>query len=57
MEISRYPNQNIISNLQVMHKNINKIKDSISKGDANFIKHCAKENLKDVKTVLDEIYQ
>lgn len=57
VDISSFPDKNMISNLRLLSEKITKIKDSLSRGEANFMKHCAKENLKDTKIVLDDLYE
>lgn len=56
-EFTRFPEKSLTASLRQLPRRIRDIQESIMRGDADFIKHSAKENLKDVKTVLDDIYE
>jgi len=56
IEIGNFQDQSWKAKVKQLPIKINDIKESILSGEADFIKHCAVENLKDVKVVIDEIY-
>jgi len=55
-EFTKFPDKGLIAIAKQLPQKIKDIQESILQGDADFIKHCARENLKDVKAVLDDIY-
>lgn len=57
MQIGSFQDQSWIAKAKQFPGKIKEIRDSISGGEADFFKHCSKENLKDVKIVLDDIYE
>ncbi len=56
-EFRKLPEKSLISTMKRLPTIIQDVKKSILRGEASFMKHCARENLEDVKVVLDDIYE
>ena len=56
-EFTSFPDKSLIAKLRQLPRKMRDAQESILRGEADFIKHCARENLKDVKAVLDDIYE
>ena len=54
---TRFSHKSLIAKLRQLPRKIRDAQESILRGEADFIKHCARENLRDVKAVLDDIYE
>jgi hypothetical protein len=55
-EFTLFSDKSLMAIARQLPQKIKDMQQSILQGEADFIKHCARENLKDVKAVLDDIY-